>query len=287
MTLAPEPVQPPAFPHRPLGRTGLKLPVLGLGVAGPLASPLAQSSLVSELVKTALVEGITLFDSAPFYGEGRAEQRLGTALGDTQQDGITLFSKGGTRHGPNGLIKDFSENGLRAQLSETLSCLPKIDVFFLHGPSKEALSPALMTMLETLRSEGLFHHLGIAGRGPEIDRAIEIGGFDVLMAPVHFDLSIPEIDRLERARKAGLGVVGIESLLPATGKPRLSLRPLDLWYSARALKRRVFNPFALRADPVDCLNWALTSGLADTVLVGTTRPENLRQNIEIARKACG
>ncbi len=275
---------PPSLPRRALGRTGMVLPVLGLGVAGPLAAPITTGRLASQLVGTALDYGVEVFDTAPFYGAGRAEKRLGQALSAAPHRRASVFTKGGTRRQGGRLIKDFTAAGLRKQIESSLTRLPKIDVFFLHGPSPEHLTRDMLDALAMMQVHGLFKHLGVAGRGPELDTAIATGAFDVVMAPVHQKLPGPDLERLENARTQGLGVVAIEALSPAAKGPRMSLKPADLWYTARALRHgKRTDPSAPEVD--ECLSWVLNSGLADIVLMGTTRIENLIGNIETARGA--
>lgn len=77
-------LQPPGtlpLARRPLGGTGVMLPVLGLGGAGlgNLYRPLADEDAAS-VVHAALDSGIDFIDTAPFYGFGLSERRIGDAL---------------------------------------------------------------------------------------------------------------------------------------------------------------------------------------------------------------
>lgn len=275
------------LPRRALGRTGLVVPVLGFGVSGALASPLASATLTQRLVRDAAVMGVEFFDTAPFYGAGRAETRLGAALKELPGRCAIISTKGGTRRVGRRYVKDFSIEGLRAQLQESRARLPRIDAFFLHGPAPDALTRELISELKKLQAKGYFRHLGVAGRGGELDAAIDTGAFDLLMAPAHKLLSTVELDRLEYARMTGMGVIGIECLAPAARGVRWSLRPSDLWYSARAVLRgsqgRPRRDAGLSAEA--CLTWTLNSGLVDIAMITTTRPDNLAANITAARAA--
>ena len=68
----------------PVGHTGLCVPVLGFGAA-PLGAPYYLANVDSNVqatavVRHALARGISFFDTAPSYGSGMSEQRLGAAL---------------------------------------------------------------------------------------------------------------------------------------------------------------------------------------------------------------
>ena len=274
------------LPRRALGRTGIVTPVLGFGVSGPLASNIVSASHVRRLVRKAADQGVEFFDTAPFYGNGLAESRLSEALDATGNRPTLISTKGGTRLVGGQYIKDFSIDGLKQQLKESLQRLPRIDAFFLHGPPKRVLTPDLFNELNAWRERGCFRFLGIAGRGQELDVAIASDAFDLIMAPAHKNLPPADLDRLEHARSLGLGVIGIECLAPAARGVRLSLRPTDVWYSLRAvLRQRPQRHHAATAKA--CLSWTLNSGLVDIALISTTRPSNLADNVQTARYAAG
>ena len=70
-----------ALPHRPLGRTGLQVSVLGFGTAplGDLYMQLDDEAAIAT-VDRAFALGINLLDTSPLYGHGLAEHRCGTAI---------------------------------------------------------------------------------------------------------------------------------------------------------------------------------------------------------------
>src|SRR5687768_8928215 len=72
--------------QRPLGTTGLTVPVVGMGTWRTLdvRGPREENAL--RVVDTALSQGIRLFDSSPMYGE--AERVLGRALGERRDEAI-------------------------------------------------------------------------------------------------------------------------------------------------------------------------------------------------------
>jgi D-threo-aldose 1-dehydrogenase len=78
---------------RPLGQTEVRLPVLGFGAAplGNLYEAVDEASAQST-VQTALAQGIRYFDTAPLYGFGLSETRLGEALQSHSQAANALIS---------------------------------------------------------------------------------------------------------------------------------------------------------------------------------------------------
>jgi hypothetical protein len=78
---------------RRVGRSKLRVPQLGMG-GGPLGGTMADAD-VQLTVKAAYDGGVRLFDTAPAYGIGRSERRLGVALNNFPRDQLLINSKVG------------------------------------------------------------------------------------------------------------------------------------------------------------------------------------------------
>src|SRR5260370_11231893 len=95
-----------------VGKTSLEVSKLGLSTSF-LARP---SVLISEeealkTVQYALSHGINLIDTAPLYGSGNAERRLGKALSDVPRDSFVIETKIGRLVQPDGsVIFDYSKD---------------------------------------------------------------------------------------------------------------------------------------------------------------------------------
>src|SRR5437867_824106 len=79
---------------RPLGKTGLHLPVLSFG-ASSLGQEFRRVKLddALESVRVALECGLNFIDTSPFYGRGMSEVLLGLALKDVPRESYTLCTK--------------------------------------------------------------------------------------------------------------------------------------------------------------------------------------------------
>lgn len=159
-----------------LGRTGLVVTRLGLGTApiGNLYHPVSEEAATAT-VRAAYERGLRLFDTAPLYGHGLAEQRLGAALGDLPRD-VTVATKVGRllRDGeaspqgegsiyvdtpPVSPVFDFSRDGVLRSVEESLVRLgmDKVDILHIHDPDEHhdhALDEAFPALAE-LRSQGV------------------------------------------------------------------------------------------------------------------------------------
>lgn len=157
----------------------MNLPELGLG-GGPLGNYLrAISDEQAEAVVAAAWEaGIRYFDTAPYYGLGLSEQRLGRALRGLPRRSYLLSTKAGrlVRPGQGGerLFEvpgdrhaewDFSRDGVLRSLEESLDRLgvDRVDILLLHDPDhhwRQAVEQGFPALAE-LRSQGVVGAIGV------------------------------------------------------------------------------------------------------------------------------
>lgn len=157
-------------------RLMLQLPTLGLGTA-PLGGlyEAVHEETAHAVVERAWKLGIRMFDTAPHYGCGLAEQRLGEALGDRPRDEFVLSTKVGRLlrpgasewHGAPALKAyfDFSYDAAMRSLAESLERLgvDRVDIALVHDPDDhydEAVAGAYRA-LARLRDEGVVRAIGI------------------------------------------------------------------------------------------------------------------------------
>ncbi|NUT50039.1 MAG: aldo/keto reductase [Saccharothrix sp.] len=170
MTTTPNPHGPPV----PL--------VLGGSPLGNLYRPMTDGR-AHELVDAAWAAGVRHFDTAPHYGLGLSERRLGAALADRPRAEFTVSTKvgrllvpdpaGGGRQDPEGFavpathrrVWDFSADGVRRGLEESLRRLglDHVDVVYLHDPDdhwEQAATEAMPALVE-LRDSGAVGAVGV------------------------------------------------------------------------------------------------------------------------------
>ena len=254
---------------------------LGFGVSGAHGTPLVSRSATTDLIEQAFAGGVTVFDTAPAYGNGEAERRLGAALKRLDRDRLFLSTKAGLfSHGLAGRRRDFSSDAVEASVRKSLTRLgvEGVDLLFLHGPDPSELSAELFARLDGLRNAGAFAGLGVAGRGGELDAALKTGRFDAMMAPVHPFLDAGEEARLEAAARSGLCVFAIETAGDAPAPLRLPRRAGDVYKALRSL--RASGPGRGRVDLAAGLKAALGRGTVHCALTSTTQRGHLHANIE-------
>lgn len=248
---------------------------LGLGITGPHASAAVSRDATVALIAAAVAAGVTLFDTGPMYGDGEGERRLGAALKGLRRDDVFICTKARTwplkaDTGPAMAPADRVRRSLEASLHRL--GVDRVDALLLHGPAPTDFTPPLMAALERLRGEGVVGRLGVCGRGAELDAALDVPAFDLMMAP----LSGP----LARAAAQGVTVMAIETMRGKASPWRIPRSRADLWYLARAARD------ALRGVPppdAGGIGAALGRPAVRTVVVQTTRLAHLRANAAAAR----
>jgi len=172
----------PPYGPRELGHTGVTVPPLGLGCA-PLGNlyRAVPEARAREVVRTALATGAGYFDTAPHYGVGLSEERLGRALRGQDRATYALSTKVGRRLRPlapgerpagegfvdtpaRARVWDLSRDGIRATLDASLARLgvDTVDIVYLHDVEdrlREVYKTGFPALAE-LRAQGVVRAIG-------------------------------------------------------------------------------------------------------------------------------
>lgn len=236
-----------AIPERRLGRSGLVVSRLGLGLAAvgrpgyinlgrdrdlPEArTPAALYARSAELLDAARVAGVRYVDAARSYG--RAEEFLGRWLAERRIPcaALTIGSKWGYRYTAGWAVeaavheqKELSLARFETQLAETRALLgDRLDLYQIHSATAESgclADAALLRALVASRRRGTCRAVGLTLSGPGSARTLELAlaaradgerVFDVVQAT--FNCLEPSLaGPLAAARDAGLGVIVKEAL---------------------------------------------------------------------------
>lgn len=233
----PEPVA--ALPSRRLGRSGLVVSALGFGGAplGDLYGELDDAVAIAA-VESAARAGVTLFDTAPLYGRGLSEHRIGTALRRRPRASFVLSTKVGrvyaaaplgvrNREGYAGGLPfegrfDYSRDGCLRSLEQSLLRLgvASVDIALVHDLDpwahgdaldervREVLDGAWRALAE-LRAQGVVRAIGLGVNDAGVCErfARETDPDCVMLAGRYSLLEQPALPFLELARSRGIGVM--------------------------------------------------------------------------------
>jgi aryl-alcohol dehydrogenase-like predicted oxidoreductase len=165
--------------YRTLGSTNLRLSAVGFGVWTVSTSwwGITDEQQGIDLLRRAYDQGVTFFDTADTYGNGKGETILAEALGQARDKivigtkfGYDFYTHGRERSGHKELPQDFSPAFVRRACEESLRRLGTdyIDLYQLHNPRLWAIqSDELFETLEELKGEGKVRHYS-AALGPDI-----------------------------------------------------------------------------------------------------------------------
>jgi D-threo-aldose 1-dehydrogenase len=183
-----------------VGRTDLRVTRLGLGCSG-----LARSETVEEAIQTfqtAMNQGINYIDTAPLYGRGRSETRLGKALQDFDREDIVISTKVGRllqptdnyEEGPEySPIHDYSRKAVASSWASSLERLgvDSVDILFIHDPDNhydQAIGEGYPALAE-LRDDGKIKAIGAGMNQWEMElRFAQEGEFDCFLLAGRYTL---------------------------------------------------------------------------------------------------
>ena len=186
---------------RPLGMTGIQVSALTMGcweIGGLAWGPMPAPEAV-ELVQAVADAGITAFDTAEAYGNGRSEVILGHALRD-RRDEVTFITKTGYLPGVDGaqMLLDEQPQDYRAtsirracELSRQRLQTDYIDVYLLHDPPMEAvLREEPFAELRRLQDCGEIRAWGVSSSPAVVAEAVRRWGAQVVETP--FNAASPQ-----------------------------------------------------------------------------------------------
>ena len=210
---------------RAIGRNSLRVTCLGLGggALGGLYEPVTSHDAV-DAVQRAYESGIRYFDTAPLYGHGRSEDRLGQALAGVDRLTVVLSTKVGMmvtplpsseptaerRYADPFLLDgyfDFSRDACLRSLEASMRRLrtDRIDIVYIHDPDEgdsmaaphkrtgrdhlaEAMAGAYPA-LDELRAQGVVGAIGVGLNGTDmLVRFAEVGDFDCFLLAGRYTL---------------------------------------------------------------------------------------------------
>ena len=204
---------------------------LGLGGAqlGNLYREMSDET-AAEVVDAAWDAGIRYFDTAPHYGVGLSERRLGTLLRERPREQYVLSTKvgrllvpdpdGAGRRDDEGFDVpatwrrqwDLGRDGIRRSVEESLERLglDRIDVAYLHDPEdhwRQALDEAVPALVE-LREEGVVRAVGAGmNYARHLTELVRDHDVDLVMCAGRHTLLEQAYELLDTARDRGIGVV--------------------------------------------------------------------------------
>lgn len=248
--------------YRTLGKTGIKLPIVSMGV---------MRSDNPNLVRAALDKGIEHIDTAHGYQEGKNEAMLGKLLVDYPRDSYTIATKI-HQTGMDRKTGLYSEKATEKSFMDMFDVSMKrldleyVDILYHHavGSREGTLHKPTLNAMQKIKESGRARSLGISTHSKEpevIKAAIESGVYDVVLVAYNFKQDhVDEVKAaIDEAAKAGLGVVAMKTM------------------AGGFYDRERQNPVNTKA----ALKWALKNPNVHTAIPGFTSFDHLEESFSI------
>lgn len=198
--------------YRNLGKTGLRVSVVGLGTmvhAGHFGA--MKDSESQSAIETALGLGVNFIDTSDAYGAGYSETLLGNVL-KGKRDKVILATKGGNvMVGPNRGKRIFEPDYISRVMDESLRRLQTdyIDLYQLHNPTVDVIEGgAVWAALERAKQAGKIRHYGISINTMEEGiAAVKDGRAETIQVEYNLLAQEPRETIFPLAEKAGVGVI--------------------------------------------------------------------------------
>ncbi len=270
--------------QRPLGKTGLQLPILSFG-ASSLGQEFRNVTLDEALrsVRTALDCGMNFIDTSPFYGRGMSEVLLGVALRDVPRDAYFL----GTKLGRYDLAHfDFSAKRVMESVDVSLHRLgvDYLDICLCHDiefVDMQQIVDETLPALRQVQTQGKVRFVGISGYPMKIFRfVLEQADLDVMLSYNQYTLQNTRLlELIPYLKEKGVGIINAGPFAARL----LTNSPLPAWHKepeeVKAACRRA--AAFCEGKGVDIAKLALQYSLdhpdITTTVAGSANPENIRR----------
>lgn len=245
-----------------MGRTGVQISALGMG-GYHLGNPSTQEE-TTRIVREAMDAGVNFFDNAWDYHDGKAEERVGTALEGVRQQAVVM-----TKACTHGRGKDVAmrqlEDSLRRLKTDYLDVWQIHEVIYWNEPELIFAPGGVIEAIDQAKRQGKVRFVGVTGhKHPEIHLSVLAHDypFDTIQMPLNcMDTHFHSFERrvLPEAERRGMAVFGMKSLggggeIVKSGS----------------------------ATAAQALRYAMSLPVATTIS-GIDSVEVLRQNLEVAR----
>jgi aryl-alcohol dehydrogenase-like predicted oxidoreductase len=269
---------------RPLGKTGLDLPILSFG-ASSLGAEFRAIDVNEALrsVHVALEHGMNFIDTSPYYGRGMSEVFLGVALEGVPRESYTLCTKLG-RYAPAHF--DFSPKRVAESIDVSLERLrtDHLDIILCHDVEFVDLDYVVNETLPAVRKaqeQGKVKFVGVSGYPMKMFRYVaDRAPLDVILSYNHYTLQNTRLAELVPYLK-GKGI-GVMNAAPFSAR-LLTNAPLPKWHKApphvREVAARAAKHCADRGSDIAklALQYSIANEEMTTCVTGSASPTRIAE----------
>ncbi len=270
------------IPVKPFGKTGWKLPVLGMGGSAMIqqwkkeygVGVLPFEERVA-MVRYAYDRGVRYFDTARVYGE--SETIMGQGLKDVRKD-VYIATK----------IADPRPTHTRASLEKSLEELQTdyVDCAQIHSPAIERAgfvgAMKIHEQLLKLKDEGLLRFIGLTTHVAfeDVAKMIATGGFDqVLLAYAHFNRGLDTMLSHRNIQHRAVCLAGAHEL----GMAIVSMKVMGAGVFSHNAQNLVpgFDAERVKKLPGAAIRWVLDDERVSMLNIGISIPKDIDDNVAV------
>lgn len=259
--------EPKKILRRTLGKTGIEIPIVSMGVMN------ADNPAV---VKASYELGIRHFDTAAYYQEGRNEQMVGKVI---KELGVRDKVSVATKIFHPGMRKETKPAEIKKRIPKLCDISLKrlgmdcVDILYIHNLQEPevAKNEEIITAMLKLKEQGKVRNIGVTTHTKMheiIDAAVEAGAWEVILSVVNFTLGdyTELFDSIERAAAQGVGIIAMKT---QAGSQRRSQSDWGDYYATPTVATAA-------------LKWVLKNKNITTAVPGYTTFEHMKQDFSVA-----
>jgi uncharacterized protein len=250
---------------RPLGKTGIALPIVSMGV---------MNANVPGLIRRSYEIGVRHFDTAAAYQGGRNEEMVGAMIKEMGvRDKVVIATKVFLRMQGVPARDPQAHDAFRRVFEGSLKRLQMdhADILYYHAvdSAEDVHAEGPLRALTELKKEGKIRFIGISTHRGEVvlPEAVRAGIFDVGLVTINYTMAANKalLDAIDQSAKAGIGIVAMKTQAGGMTRPDKRLPKNLPPHSQTAL-----------------LKWVLHNPSITTAIPGFTTYEQLEQNFTVA-----
>ena len=256
--------------YRALGKTGISLPIVSMGV---------MNADVPGLLRRSYEVGMRHFDTAAVYQNGRNEEMVGSMIKEMGvRDKVTIATKivnPGWSRGQR--PRSYTPAEAKAHFNEVFASSLKrlqmdyVDIIYNHAADSEAdvQSESTLEAMAALKKAGKARFLGVSSHQPDmaLKLAMKLGVYDVVLIPINYTMAgeAELLKTIDEAAKKGIGIVAMKTQAGGANRPDPKLgKPLS------------------PASQTALLKWVLRHESITTAIPSYTTYQQLEQNFSVA-----
>jgi aryl-alcohol dehydrogenase-like predicted oxidoreductase len=289
--------------YKKVGRTGLKLSEITLGTM-IFGKQVSEADAI-KILDLAFEKGITSFDTADSYTEGRSEEIVGKAL-KNKRTKVVLASKVASRQGPGpndyGLSREHIFQAIEASLKRLGT--DYLDIYYAHAPDYTTPIEETLLAFDSLVKQGKVRYVACSNfrawqlvRTLAVSQQYNLARLDCIQSPYNLITRDIETELLPCCASEGVGVTVYNPLAAGllTGKHNVSQLPaadtrfgIDKMYYERYWSPANFTAVAHLKKIADAhgrniaqfaITWVLSNPVVTSAIVGASSAKQLEENL--------